>query len=938
MNAPVNWVRSSLQLFLLASSFSTLLADARYIDAEKRQEATPTSTAVSTAAPACPGSDGVTYELASGSTFLVECSIDRVANDLKTIDPAANFAACIAGCDATANCKGVSYTGGANGGPCYLKSAVGSSSTNAGVWGAQLVAKGSAASSSAAASSTAGPTGSASSSTTRPASSSTARAPSASVPAGWELKGCYVDSVNARAMNNLQPDDADQTVESCVNTCIGLGYSVAGMEYGVQCFCDNYLRNGASEADSGDCSMACPGDSSEKCGAGDRLSIWSNDDLKIYQPPAAQNTSLPGNWEYVGCLLDSATARTFPYELVLEQNNTAENCLSQCSKYGYAHGGMEYGTQCYCGDASDIDAAGATLQDEADCNMGCSGNATYICGAGNRISYYRWGGDDPLYVWDYPEGNDAGEYSLLIGGVVIPLVSIPARNGKVVFVEKFGTGPGNSTGAYELDPTLVDDFSAAWRTMHVKTDVFCSGGVVLPDRAGRLLNVGGWSADSLEGVRLYWPDGVPGTAGTNDWEENVSELALQVGRWYPSAMVMANGSVLVVGGEDGSNGPPVPNMEVLPRPAGGHLVDADFLSRTDPYSTYPFLAVLPSGGIFISYYNEARILDENSLTTIKELPNIPGAVNNFLGGRTYPFEGTAVLFPQYAPYTDPLRVLICGGSAPGQAPGLDNCVHITPDAPEDGWTIERMPSKRVISCMTALPDGTYLILNGASRGEAGFGLATGPNLNAVLYDPSKPLHQRFSVMANTTVARMYHSEATLMDDGRVVVSGSDPQDDRYPQEYRIEVFTPPYILSGAARPTFTVSSNDWAYGDTVTFTLTSATTGNIRVSLLGAVTSTHGNSMGQRTFFPAVSCSGTTCTVTAPPGKYVCPPGWFQVFVLDGPTPSHATWVRIGGDPAQLGEWPAYDDFTTPGLGEVLPTTDGVAESRIASTNVTRRG
>lgn len=439
--------------------------------------------------------------------------------------------------------------------------------------------------------------------------------------------------------------------------------------------------------------MNCGGDSTEKCGAGDRVSIWSTDDLQVYQPPAAQNTSLPGSWEYVGCLLDSAVARTFPNELVLENNNTAENCLTQCSDYGYAHGGMEYGSQCYCGDAEDIDAAEATLMPESDCNMACSGNATYICGAGNRISYYRWGDDDPLYVWNYPTGAAAGSYELLIGGVIIPLISAPARNGKIVFVEKYGTGPANSTGSYELDPSLIDDFDSAWRPLHVKTDVFCSGGVTLPDRAGRQLNVGGWSTDSLYGVRLYWPDGSPGVAGTNDWQEDVNELHLQIGRWYPSAMVMANGSVLVVGGEDGSNGPPVPNMEVVPKPAGGYLVDADYLERTDPYSTYPFLSVLPSGGIFISYYNEARILDENTLTPIKELPNIPGAVNRPDGGRTYPFEGTAVLFPQHAPYTDPLRVLICGGSAPGQAPGLDNCVHITPDAPEDGWTLERMVNR-----------------------------------------------------------------------------------------------------------------------------------------------------------------------------------------------------------------------------------------------------
>ena len=40
--------------------------------------------------------------------------------------------------------------------------------------------------------------------------------------------------------------------------------------------------------------------------------------------------------------------------------------------------------------------------------------------------------------------------------------------------------------------------------------------------------------------------------------------------------------------------------------------------------------------------------------------------------------------------------------------------------------------------MVALPDGTYLILNGAYQGFAGFGLANDPNLNAVSQPSQAP--------------------------------------------------------------------------------------------------------------------------------------------------------------------------------------------------------
>ena len=65
-------------------------------------------------------------------------------------------------------------------------------------------------------------------------------------------------------------------------------------------------------------------------------------------------------------------------------------------------------------------------------------------------------------------------------------------------------------------------------------------------------------------------------------------------------MMMSNGSILVVGGETGSNGPPQPSPEILPKPAGGDtVITLDYLQRTDPNSLYPFLLVLPSGRIFI---------------------------------------------------------------------------------------------------------------------------------------------------------------------------------------------------------------------------------------------------------------------------------------------------------------------------------------------------
>ena len=101
-----------------------------------------------------------------------------------------------------------------------------------------------------------------------------------------------------------------------------------------------------------------------------------------------------------------------------------------------------------------------------------------------------------------------------------------------------------------------------------------------------------------------------------------------------------------------------------------------------------------------------------------------------------------------------------------------------------------------------------MVINGAQQGIAGFRLASDPNLSALLYDPSQPIGSRISILNNTTIPLMYHSEATLLPDGRVLLSGSDPQTSGLLEELRIEVYIPPYLSQGLTQPTVTVPNTD----------------------------------------------------------------------------------------------------------------------------------
>jgi hypothetical protein len=143
---------------------------------------------------------------------------------------------------------------------------------------------------------------------------------------------------------------------------------------------------------------------------------------------------------------------------------------------------------------------------------------------------------------------------------------------------------------------------------------------------------------------------------------------------------------------------------------------------------------------------------------------------------------------------------------------------------------------------------------------------------------------------------MYHSEATLLPDGRVRVSGSDPEAAGFTGELRIEVYIPPYLSQGLTQPIVDGAEYGLGLRRTVPDYRAVVPRRGSAVSLVAAVSSTHGNVMGGRVIFPAVSCVGTVCMVTAPPNEKVSPPGWHQLFVLDGSTPSHGVFVRVGGN------------------------------------------
>lgn len=101
----------------------------------------------------------------------------------------------------------------------------------------------------------------------------------------FKAVGCFKDS-RSRVLAGEKLADLGGKVSTtkCVEYCASKGFSIAGTEYGGECFCGNSL-NTAEELDASKCSMTCEGDAEQKCGGDWALTLYT----KGGSPPTGHN-------------------------------------------------------------------------------------------------------------------------------------------------------------------------------------------------------------------------------------------------------------------------------------------------------------------------------------------------------------------------------------------------------------------------------------------------------------------------------------------------------------------------------------------------------------------------------------------------------------------------------------------------------------------------
>lgn len=434
-------------------------------------------------------------------------------------------------------------------------------------------------------------------------------------------------------------------------------------------------------------------------------------------------------------------------------------------------------------------------------------------------------------------------------------------DGQVLFwsgEEAAGKGHKTVQEAFIWNPAT----GASLAVPNTRTDVFCSGHAFLPD--GSLLVVGGHieidfglrDANIFDFQRRKWFKAAPMAAG----------------RWYPSAVTMPSGEVLVIGGGD-ENGIHNELPEVW-KTRGGWRPLTGARRRVDYYAR--IFALSDGRAYYAGPGRNTLFLDVNGTGSLADGPTRQLE-------RDY---GSAVMYA-------PDRILYVGG---GEHPPTATAEVI--DLRQSGATWQptgSMAHARRQMNATLLADGTVLATGGTSSPT--FNDATGAVLAPELWDPATGTWTELAPMSEP---RLYHSTALLLPDGRVLSAGggrppayNDPAGD-HPTA---DIFTPPYLFTAsgqlAVRPTISSAPTSVEYDQT--FTVGTPDAASIqKVTWIRTSSVTHAHNMDQRISFPAFSVSGTSLRVTAPP-RGDAPPGYYMLFIIDGNgVPSVAKLIRIG--------------------------------------------
>lgn len=471
---------------------------------------------------------------------------------------------------------------------------------------------------------------------------------------------------------------------------------------------------------------------------------------------------------------------------------------------------------------------------------------------------------------------------------VNPVHASLMHDGKVLVIE----GKQTQQGA------IWDPATQTASVIGVPYTMFCNAMVVLPD--GDPFILGGTlqfpnppTVPQFTGINKCATYN-PAPPGTFKLQPNMAE-----GRWYPTATVLSDGTVMAFAGNDAA---PDRNDTVeifTPNPTTGlGSWSGQFTANWTP-PLYPREHLLPDGRVFYSA-SDATLLSRFFDVSTKVWSSCCHTISNNI--RTY---GTSVLLPLSPPY-NVAQVIIMGGGVPDKKITHSQKSTETIQFPDPTgvphWSAGKdMSQPRIQLNATILPSGRVLVTGGSDFNED---LNT-VSFNADLYDP---VTNAFSSAGVTAVPRLYHSNAVLLPDATVITFGNNtPPPPFTVYDPRVELYQPAYLFDAngnrVTQPVISgVPTTPIHYGST--FQVTTPDAASISsVLLIRPAGVTHAFNMEQRMIkldFTVNTSIVNTLNVTAPPNGDIAPPGYYMLFILNSTksatssgTPSKAKFVQI---------------------------------------------
>lgn len=202
-------------------------------------------------------------------------------------------------------------------------------------------------------------------------------------PSNMGYRGCYQEGNGKLALQGYSTSSNSMTVPMCKSYCNQLGYTMAGLRNGNQCYCDSVFNGGQLLPDS-QCSTPCAGNSTQFCGNSYTLSLY-NSNATTYGAAEATAAHQSG-WQgcYASTLVSTKQAYV-DYQYTATNDLTPDFCKSTCAYFGYSYAALGAGYSCNCGNT----LIQTNRMPDVNCNSACRGNSSLFCGGPNSLDVYE---------------------------------------------------------------------------------------------------------------------------------------------------------------------------------------------------------------------------------------------------------------------------------------------------------------------------------------------------------------------------------------------------------------------------------------------------------------------------------------------------------------------------------------------------------------------